>query len=82
MLLPKLHRQMPHNHALKARSRRIIFYECGFMRKKEKWVGARHWYDALDVVRYGHILMQHNAAARVQQIKRLHGVEHGCKILQ
>jgi hypothetical protein len=52
------------------------------MRKKEKWVGARHWYDALDVVRYGHILMQHNAAARVQQIKRLHGVEHGCKILQ
>jgi hypothetical protein len=52
------------------------------MRKKEKWVGPRHWYNALDVVRYGHILMQHNAAARVQQIKRLHGVVHGCKVFQ
>ena len=52
------------------------------MRKKEKRVGSRCRYDAPDVIRYGNILMQHNAAACFQQIKRLHGVVNGSKVLQ
>lgn len=31
-----LHRRVPHNHALKARSGRMIFYKCSFMQTKEK----------------------------------------------